>query len=400
MSRSGLRRQVREIAEVGRDLARGRYPAFVTGGPLPHGHVPVFCFHSLEPESFGRKLAHLARNRYVTLSADEYAQVLSGQRPAPERAVVLTFDDGRSSLRTVGEPLMRRHGMKGIVFVVPGRVASRGSALPPTWDDVDAGRASSETILARENGPEALLSWEELAALGRGGLIDVESHSYSHGQIHTRPRLAGFLSPHERLGYAPLEVPLIHDDGRDLFATDAPLGTPLLASCARLSESLRFYENPEIRSACQETVAAASEEFFRRGDWERELQRRFGRRRIEGRVETAAEREQAIRRELALARTTIAERLGRDAQHLCYPWHVFGPTTRRLATQTGYRFAFCGMIEGVPISPTGSDPMSIARVGEDYVELLPGQGRRSLLGVLALKCRRRLRTFRSARRSA
>jgi hypothetical protein len=142
MLRKGLRRQVREMAEVARDLVLGRYPAFVTGGPLAHGHVPVFCFHGLEPDSFLRKLEHLARNRYVTLSAAEYASVMSGERPAPERAVVLTFDDGRSTLRTVGAPLLRRYGMKGIVFVIPGRVASQPLPLPPTLDDVAQGRAS------------------------------------------------------------------------------------------------------------------------------------------------------------------------------------------------------------------------------------------------------------------
>ena len=50
-------RQAREAFEVPRDLLLGRYPPFVTGGPLPRGHVPVFVFHSLEPESFGAQAA-------------------------------------------------------------------------------------------------------------------------------------------------------------------------------------------------------------------------------------------------------------------------------------------------------------------------------------------------------
>src|SRR5688500_1473809 len=105
--------------EVPRDLLLGRYPPFVTGGPLPQGHIPVFVFHSLEPHRFARQLTHLADNGYVTLSADEYAQNLLGGRPAPARAVVLTFDDGRGSLWSVGYPLLRRFGMRGIVFLVP-----------------------------------------------------------------------------------------------------------------------------------------------------------------------------------------------------------------------------------------------------------------------------------------
>ena len=106
-----------------RDLLRGRYPPFVTGGELPRGDVPVFVFHGAEPDSFSRKLAHLAENGYVTLSADEYVAVLRGQRKPEERAVVLTFDDGRGSVWSVAAPLLRRHGMKAVVFLVPGRTS-------------------------------------------------------------------------------------------------------------------------------------------------------------------------------------------------------------------------------------------------------------------------------------
>ncbi len=118
-------RNAKEAWEVPRDLLLGRYPEFVTGGPLPRGHIPVFVFHSLDPEIFGAKLRYLAENGYVTLSADEYFQILMGARPPVQNAVVLTFDDGRSSVRSVGLPLMRRYGMKGVVFIIPGRTASR-----------------------------------------------------------------------------------------------------------------------------------------------------------------------------------------------------------------------------------------------------------------------------------
>ena len=79
-----LGRSAREAWEVPRDLLRGRYPPFVTGGELPRGDVPVFVFHGAEPDSFSRKLAHLAENGYVTLSAEEYVAVLRGQRKPEE----------------------------------------------------------------------------------------------------------------------------------------------------------------------------------------------------------------------------------------------------------------------------------------------------------------------------
>jgi hypothetical protein len=78
---------------------------------------------------------------------------------------------------------------------------------------------------------------------------------------------------------------------------------------------------------------------------------------------------------LADSRRLIEERTGRRVVHLCYPWHVAGPTARRLAAEVGYETAFCGKVPGVPITRPGGDPLSIARIGEDYVELLLGGGR-------------------------
>jgi hypothetical protein len=77
--------------------------------------------------------------------------------------------------------------------------------------------------------------------------------------------------------------------------------------------------------------------------------------------------------------------------HLCYPWHASGPTARRLAREVGYRTAFCGKVPGVPITAPGGDPLAIARIGEDYLELLPGRGRSDLVSVLRHKWTRRLR---------
>lgn len=386
-----LGRQAREAFEVPRDLLLGRYPAFVTGGPLPRGHVPVFVFHSLEPESFARKLRYLAENDYVALSATEYYQFLVGTRPAPSNAVVLTFDDGRGSLWSVGQPLMRRYGMKGIVFLVPGRTPSRPHPLPPTWDDVEARRQSPDAILAREKGEGAFLSWEEIESLGHSGLFDFQSHTLTHARIHTAPRVTGFLTPDLRHGYTAMDVPVMEVDGRDRLAHELPLGTPLLHSEPRTSESIRFHEEADIRSACVDAVAEEGEGFFARRDWRARLRRLVDHRPIGGRWETAEQREAALRHELAEAKRLIEQRTNRAVLHICYPWHAAGPTVQRLARDTGYRTAFMGKVPGTPITLTGGDPMCIARIGEDYVELLPGRGRADLGQVLRQKWQRRRR---------
>jgi peptidoglycan/xylan/chitin deacetylase (PgdA/CDA1 family) len=360
--------EARAVWEVPRDLLLRRYPPFVTGGALPRGHVPVFVFHSIEPETFEPKLRHLAENGYVTLSAGQYLAVLEGARPAPERAAVLTFDDGRASVHGAGLPLLQKYGMKGIVFLVPARVGRPGGA-----------------------GAEGFMNWDQVLELSQSGLFDIESHSLNHARIHTRPRLAGFLSPSMRHGYRAMDVPLIRTGGTDWFADGAALGTPLLASAPRTSEALRFHEDTAFREACVAVVqAGGGERFFEQDDWEKRLHKATRRVRISGRLESPLERELAIRRELEESKREIEDRTGRPVRHLCYPWHASGPTARRLAAELGYKTAFCGKVPGVTITGVGGDLRSIARLGEDYVELLPGRGRRSIAGVLRRKWRRRL----------
>jgi peptidoglycan/xylan/chitin deacetylase (PgdA/CDA1 family) len=376
--------------EVPRDLLLGRYPDFVTGGPLARGDIPVFVFHSLEPESFARKLRYLAENGYSTLSADEYFRALMGAGPVPERAVLLTFDDGRSSVWSVGAPLLRRYAMRGIVFLVPGRMRERPGPLPPTWEEVEAGRVQPEAILRREE-EAPFLCWEEVEALSRGGYLDFQSHSLLHARVHVGPQVAGFATPLNRRGYAAMDLPLILEAGRDLMGEEIPLGTPLLRSAPRLSESLRFHEEPYIRKACVQAVTEqGGEGFFVRKDWETILRKLTSRSHIRGRFESPAQREAAVRAELAESKRLIEERTGKPVVHVSYPWHAAGPSARRLVRELGYRMAFCGKVPGVPITRVGGDPQTVARIGEDYLELLPGRGRLSLSSILYRKLSRRL----------
>jgi peptidoglycan/xylan/chitin deacetylase (PgdA/CDA1 family) len=353
--------------EVPRDLLMRRYPPFVTGGPLPRGDVPVFVFHSVEPEVFEAKLRHLAENGYVALSADEYVEVLIGKTTAPDRAVVLTFDDGRQSVHTHGLPLLQRYGMKAVLFMVPARVGIPGGTS------------------------EGFMNWDQIGELVQSGLFEIQSHSLNHARIHTQPRVAGFVTPEMRHGYRAMDVPLIRSAGTDWFPDGVALGTPFLTFEPRMSEALRFYEDPALREACVEEVrAGGGESFFAHPEWERRLRKAATRVRISGRLESPLERELAIRRELEESKKQIEARTGRPVVHLCYPWHAAGPTAHRLAAEVGYKTAFCGKVPGVPITRAGGDLRSIARLGEDWVELLPGKGRQSLAKVLRKKWSRRL----------
>ena len=228
-----------------------------------------------------------------------------------------------------------------------------------------------------------------METLSKAGHFDFQSHTLTHARVHTGPRLEGFVTPWSRRGYDAFDQPLVREGDRDLLGEEAPLGTPLFRSAPRTSEALRFFEDPAIRQRCVGAVETEGESFFRRPDWERTLRRRLSRQRVRGRLETREERASAIGRELGESKRLIEEHTGQPVSHLCYPWHASGATARELARAAGYRAAFCGKVPGVPITRSGGDLQQIARLGEDYVELLPGRNRATLSEVLRRKWGRR-----------
>src|SRR5262249_43437004 len=173
-----------------------------------------------------RRLRYLDENGYRTLSADELFYALMGATKVKDRAVALTFDDGRGSLWGVGLPLLKRYGMRGIVFLVPGRIPT-GGGLPPTWEDVESGQVPAPRVLERESGDGALLSWVEIEAMARSGIFDFQSHTLTHARVHTGPNVVGFVTPKSRRGYDAFDLPLVEEDGRDLMGEEVPLGTPV-----------------------------------------------------------------------------------------------------------------------------------------------------------------------------
>ena len=184
---------------------------------------------------FGRKLQYLADNGYVTLSADEYFAGPDGHAAGARRArCVLTFDDGRGSLWSVGQPLLRRYGMKGhrVPRARPHAVAA-GTAAP------DLGRRRRRGAIAGRRSSAARAATAPSSPGRRSTPSPARASSTSRATPSPtrastpRPQVVGFLTPALRHGYAAMDVPL---DRRATAATcwppRLPLGTPLLRSAA------------------------------------------------------------------------------------------------------------------------------------------------------------------------
>jgi peptidoglycan/xylan/chitin deacetylase (PgdA/CDA1 family) len=134
--------------------------------------VPVLLWHGVgegegedpfrvSSDSFRRQLDLVLASGRQPLTADEYGEVLTGSRPAPQRPVVLTFDDGFADLTDEVRPALRDRGLRGTAFVTTGFVGRPG-------------------MLSRAG-------LDELAQDGPTPTIEIGSHSITHPHLDLLP---------------------------------------------------------------------------------------------------------------------------------------------------------------------------------------------------------------------
>lgn len=371
------------------DLLRGKLPRFLTQPRRDineGGYLPVFTFHTLEPDDFDAKLRHLQRNGYRTVTADDALAHLRGEGTLPDRAVMLTIDDGRLSTWTVGLPLLRRYGMVATAFVVPG-YTREGQPRPTLDEDPESVRRRCDEITDRQT----FCCWSEIEAMHASGHVQIESHTMLHRRVCVTWEKPGWLTPdYANNAYlAPMPV-----DRREAWPADLRMGLaglpmPLARPVLGLDRAL---DPPRhAGEACLELVRRAGvDAFFAEPDWRRQLQRCYEQ--ALARDGRPVERElldvQAW--ELGESRRALQERLGKPVRHLCFPESSATARSMRLAADAGYAACFHGLHDARRANRPGTDPRRIGRLKHDYILSLPGEGRRSLLRILSLKAARRL----------
>ncbi len=132
--------------------------------------VPILMYHQVaphrpgsplnkwrvQPSRFARHLAFLSNSGYRGVSLRAYLD----EPEAPDRRVVLTFDDGFAALVSNALPLLQEHGFGATVFVVAGKLGGTND-----WD----GERPGDPLLDRDG----------LATLAAAG-IEIGSHGTNH----------------------------------------------------------------------------------------------------------------------------------------------------------------------------------------------------------------------------
>jgi peptidoglycan/xylan/chitin deacetylase (PgdA/CDA1 family) len=94
---------------------------------------------STTPDDFKAQMNYLDEHGYHPITLTDLRGYLTGNRPLPDRPVVLTFDDGYADLYTQAFPVLKRHHFKAVTYIVSGFVGRAGvNVMPDQLREMDA----------------------------------------------------------------------------------------------------------------------------------------------------------------------------------------------------------------------------------------------------------------------
>ena len=113
--------------------------------------IPILMFHyikdipsntddqlwyklSYAPQKLEALFEYLDKNNIKTLTFWDMKAILEGKMLLPERAVILTFDDGHREHYTTVLPLLKKYNLKAVFFIISGKADT--DPLFVTWDEI------------------------------------------------------------------------------------------------------------------------------------------------------------------------------------------------------------------------------------------------------------------------
>lgn len=157
-------------------LATAAPPALAATPTEPHV-LHVLAYHDVRDDvaatvdadqyaiSTANLISHfqwLREHGFTPVSIEQIVAAGAGGAPLPDKAVLLTFDDGFKSAYTHVLPLLELFDYPAVAAIVTG------------WIDGDSTVVQAGRALTRAD----FLSWDEVRALADSGLVEIASHSH------------------------------------------------------------------------------------------------------------------------------------------------------------------------------------------------------------------------------
>ncbi len=324
--------------------------------------VPAIMYHhvnrepedsvTISPEKFEAEIKHLHDSGYTPLFLPEYFDAVYGKARAPEKPVLITFDDGYFDNLTFAFPILKKYGFKATIFVITSRPFDRVPSRSPS--------AASHSEIEREGikNPGAMaeyLTWEEMKKMESTGLIDIQSHTHTHWAYFDGDKVLDFY------------------DGKAVkpgFATvgDFRPGIPLYHIAPALVAK-RYFDDVSFRDHMADLVSKnGGVSFF---DAQKAMEKLFLEAKkyapeIKGHFETEAEHHARVIDEPNISKQTIENKLNKKCEYICWPWGSVDKKTAKLAMESGYKGGV-GMRGGCNIALT--DRMSLHRFNGSQKEI-------------------------------
>lgn len=191
-------------------------------------HFLAFAYHDVrtdvvanyDPDQLAVSTEHLAahfawlqHHGYVPVGIDDLIAASRGQKSLPDKAVLLTFDDGLKSVYTQVYPLLKVFNYPAVVSVVTD------------WIDMAPGQTVSYD--QRHLGRDDFISWEQVREMQASGLIEIASHSANlHQGIVANPQN----------NFLPAAISRKYDDGR--YEVDRDYRERIAQDLARSAEAI------------------------------------------------------------------------------------------------------------------------------------------------------------------
>ncbi|MDE2089190.1 MAG: poly-beta-1,6-N-acetyl-D-glucosamine N-deacetylase PgaB [Gammaproteobacteria bacterium] len=185
------------------------------------GEFLVLCYHSV-PErydadpmavsavNFVAQLAWLTSQGYRAVSIDDLVAARDGRRPLPEKAFLITVDDGYENFYKNVFPILKLYRYPA-VFALVGR-----------WIENHGGSPLDDPYFRRQK----FVTWAQVREMAASGLVEIASHSYDlHHGVPGNPQ--GNLEP--------ASTTLRYDPATKSYETPQALRTRLRADLARNS---------------------------------------------------------------------------------------------------------------------------------------------------------------------